>query len=272
MKDLIFYEHEVRRKDTFTVYFQNFKQKNRFRPHWHDYYELLFFYEGNATVYCNDTKIPVTDGDLIVVNRTEVHTMFSESGASYYCVIIYPEFFSDIDFDNIQIPNHIHNDKTAKMLMHNLYDERHNAHPGSDMMLKSHAYALMTHLLRNYTVTHMSQKDSNLLAVKAQRIDTVLDYIDKHHAEKLSTSELAVLCHLNESYFCRYFKKATGKSVLGYINDYRIEKATELLNSGDESIAAVAAEVGFDDIAYFGRCFKKAKGVSPSQYRLQTFK
>ena len=267
MKNLNYYEKEVRKQNAFTVHVQNFKQYKAFRPHWHDYYELLFFYDGNAKVYCNDTEATVNAGDLVIVNRAEVHTMVSHGGASYYCVILYPEFFSDIDLDSIQFPNLIKDDKTAETLMRKLYTEVCAKQPGSDMLLKSYAYTLMAHLLRSYSVTHISEKESKILAQKAQRMDKVLDYIDKHYNEKLSTHALAEFCYLNESYFCRSFKKATGKSVLDYLTDYRIEKATILLEQSSDSVATIAAQVGFEDVTYFSRCFKKRKGVSPMQFR-----
>ena len=118
MKNLNYYEKEVRKQNAFTVHVQNFKQYKAFRPHWHDYYELLFFYDGNAKVYCNDTEVSVNAGDLVVVNRAEVHTMVSHGGASYYCVILYPEFFSDIDLDSIQFPNLIRYDSFKLSLWH----------------------------------------------------------------------------------------------------------------------------------------------------------
>ncbi len=269
MKNLKYYEKEARNHNAFTVHVQNFKQYRTFRPHWHDYYELLFFYDGSAKVYCNDIECAVCAGDLVVVNRSEVHTMFSEAGANYYCVLLHPEFFSDIAFDSIQFPNLIKADKTAEILMRKLYSETCAKQPGSDMLLKSYAYTLMTHLLRSYTTTRISEKESKILAQKAQRMDKVLNYIDTHYTEKLSTHALAAFCYLNESYFCRAFKKATGKSVLDYITDYRIEKAALLLEQGSDSIAAIAAQVGFEDVTYFSRCFKKRKGVSPRQFRKQ---
>ncbi len=267
MKDLFNYEQEVARRDAFPVKFLHFKQLHHFRPHWHAHIELLFFKSGNATVYCNETEIPVKPGDLAVLNKTEVHTMQSKDGCDYYCIQLFPQFFTDIALENILLQNHIPGDKSIIAMMQSIYSEFNSARPGRDMMLKSHAYAIMAYLLRNYTTAQLSKKDSQLLAQKARRMDRVLDYIDRFYAEKLSTHDLAELCHLNESYFCRLFKKATGKSVLGYISEYRIEKAAELLKNTTDSIADVAAAVGFDDITYFGRCFKNAKGTSPMQYR-----
>jgi hypothetical protein len=66
---------------------------------------------------------------------------------------------------------------------------------------------------------------------------------------------------------CRFFKKMTGRSALAYVNEYRIEKATVLLTKTDEPIGEIAESVGFDDLNYFSRVFKKVKKCSPGEYR-----
>ena len=78
---------------------------------------------------------------------------------------------------------------------------------------------------------------------------------------------LAKKWYLSESYMCHMFKKASGKTIIGYINDLRIEKASLLLENTSESISCIAMEVGFDDVNYFDRVFKKQTGLSPKNYR-----
>ena len=79
---------------------------------------------------------------------------------------------------------------------------------------------------------------------------------------------LADMLYLNEPYFCRLFKNATGQSVMTYINSLRIEKASVLLENSAASITDVALQVGFDDLNYFSRTFKRFMKVTPMQYRL----
>jgi AraC-like DNA-binding protein len=72
---------------------------------------------------------------------------------------------------------------------------------------------------------------------------------------------------MSEEHFCRLFKRTVGKTVTGFLMEYRIEKASVLLKKTEESITAVADSVGFDDVNYFSRSFKRIKGVTPSTYR-----
>lgn len=74
------------------------------------------------------------------------------------------------------------------------------------------------------------------------------------------------MLHLNKDYFCRLFKKATGTSVIEYLNFARVCKAEELLKS-DMNITDIAYTVGFSSLSYFNRSFNKYKGYSPTCYR-----
>ena len=78
---------------------------------------------------------------------------------------------------------------------------------------------------------------------------------------------MAAVLQMNPQYFCRYFKKATGKTPTEYINEVRVEKAAEYLYRTDRKIIDIALECGYDNIGYFIKRFKEEKGMLPSEYR-----
>ena len=82
-----------------------------------------------------------------------------------------------------------------------------------------------------------------------------------------SLDELAQAFYLNKSYLSRIFKKATGYTVTEYINIYRIQESQKLLEDTDMSIADVAQAVGYENMTYYNRVFKKYVETSPLQYR-----
>ena len=73
--------------------------------------------------------------------------------------------------------------------------------------------------------------------------------------------------HFSESHMCRIFKNAVGVTVTEYINGYRTDKAAMLLKNTDESVSNISESVGFDNLNYFDRVFKKYKGLPPKEYR-----
>jgi AraC family transcriptional regulator, transcriptional activator of the genes for pyochelin and ferripyochelin receptors len=83
-----------------------------------------------------------------------------------------------------------------------------------------------------------------------------------------SLLELARLVGLNDYTLKRGFKQVFGKTVFGYLHDYRMEQAQQLLSSGEMKVEEVAQMVGYSDLSAFGRAFRKKFGVSPRNYKL----
>lgn len=99
-----------------------------------------------------------------------------------------------------------------------------------------------------------------------EKIMPVVEYIDENYSEHITLKDLSRVMNLNEYYFCRIFKKATGATVTDYLNFVRVSKAEKMLRSG-MSISEISYNVGFSSLSYFNRIFKKYKFCSPSSYR-----
>lgn len=95
----------------------------------------------------------------------------------------------------------------------------------------------------------------------------VENYVNENMNKALKLEELAAICSLSPGYFSRVFKKETGKTVITYINEMKIEKAKELLKNSEAPIINISLDLGFDDCGYFIRVFKKITGVTPKAFR-----
>ena len=85
-----------------------------------------------------------------------------------------------------------------------------------------------------------------------------------------AAAPVAAMMHiagLPERSFARRFSKATGMSPMEYVHRLRLEEAKQMLETGDEPVEAVAAEVGYQDASFFGRLFRRRVGLTPAQYR-----
>jgi AraC-like DNA-binding protein len=76
---------------------------------------------------------------------------------------------------------------------------------------------------------------------------------------------VASICNLTKPAFCRYFKKATGNTFIGFLNQYRISQAKRLLLMG-RNISETCFECGFESLSYFNRTFKKVTNENPSSF------
>ncbi|NQX67391.1 response regulator [Paenibacillus alba] len=102
---------------------------------------------------------------------------------------------------------------------------------------------------------------------RRRAIEDVLRIIEKEFEQDLSLEYLSKRVHLSASYLSHTFKKATGVSVVKYINQYRMEQAKAYLDQSNYKINDVYKMVGFSDLSYFGLMFKQYFGVTPTQYR-----
>ncbi|MCD1261769.1 response regulator [Paenibacillus athensensis] len=98
-------------------------------------------------------------------------------------------------------------------------------------------------------------------------IRELLRFLQEHYAEEISLKLAADRLKLNESYLSYLFKKETQIGFSEYINQLRVDKAAELLLHTDLPGYAIAERVGYENVNYFGRIFKKIKGLSPQQFR-----
>jgi len=93
------------------------------------------------------------------------------------------------------------------------------------------------------------------------------EFIDAHHTDDLTLTEVANAVHMSTFYFCKQFKKETGLSFTDYLSRVRVEKAKEQLLRPHLRVSEVAYEVGFQSLTHFNRVFKKLNGQSPTCYR-----
>lgn len=98
-------------------------------------------------------------------------------------------------------------------------------------------------------------------------IITSVQYLKEHYTENITLEDMSRVVYLSPYYFSHLFKKEMGVSFVEYLTSLRIEESKRLLRETPLYISAVAAKVGYSDVNYFSRVFKKMTGMTPSQYR-----
>ncbi|MGT2753877.1 response regulator transcription factor [Streptococcus ovis] len=95
----------------------------------------------------------------------------------------------------------------------------------------------------------------------------ITDYIDHHFSEELNRKFLSDLVFISPDHLARLFKQETGKTLINYITDKRIEEAKKLLSASQATVYLIADQVGYDNYSYFSKIFKKMTGLTPLEYR-----
>nr|WP_175802587.1 AraC family transcriptional regulator [Burkholderia anthina] len=108
---------------------------------------------------------------------------------------------------------------------------------------------------------------ADVAAPEAERLDRVLDAIDRHFHEPLRIDALAAAAHMSERTLQRLFVRHLGESVGRYVQRLRLAHACRHLVGTDWPIATVAARCGIPNAANFNRQFLAARGMTPGAYR-----
>ncbi len=97
-------------------------------------------------------------------------------------------------------------------------------------------------------------------------VEKAMEYIKNNLTSELSLEKVASVAKFAPSYFHKLFKAATGKPLHRYIEDFRIEKAIELLITTEMTLTQIAYECGFSSQSYFSYAFKRHTGITPRTY------
>ncbi|MDY3918741.1 MAG: response regulator [Candidatus Limivivens sp.] len=101
---------------------------------------------------------------------------------------------------------------------------------------------------------------------KSRDIKVLLDYIDTHYTQDIGLSELAELVNMSPANLSIFFKEQVGMSYIKYLTRIRIDRAKDLLRSGEKA-SDIGEMVGYNDYRYFSQVFKKLEHMTPSEYR-----
>lgn len=120
----------------------------------------------------------------------------------------------------------------------------------------------------------VGNKDSNLdvefyAQSENQYVARMINEIKEKYAEKISIESIADEMEISPSYLSRKFKEITGRTFLDFLNQYRIQKAVQLLNLGQYKVYEISDMTGFSDYKHFCSVFKKYTLMSPTSFTKQ---
>lgn len=111
------------------------------------------------------------------------------------------------------------------------------------------------------------EKEENLKEnVPEDIMDKIQSYLRKNYMRKISLEDIARSIHASRSYTSRIYKEKTGVNLFDAINKMKVDKAKEYINRGMK-VCDVAERVGFEDVTYFSKVFKKFEGCSPKDFK-----
>jgi len=100
-------------------------------------------------------------------------------------------------------------------------------------------------------------------------VQKILRYIHEHYEQDITVKSMSSYVMMGENYVSALFKKKTGRTLIHYLHQVRVDKATEYLLHTELPVHEIALRVGFVNDNYFIKIFKRLTGLTPSKYRQQ---
>lgn len=251
--------------------------------HWHNDLEINLIREGEAVFQVYQKSYRVRTGEGFLLNRNVPHSCSSPGNehVRYSTILVRPDFLygdfgSDVErkcfqpfLQNSAIPCiHLTGfDENGKEILQKLnqveeaFDRKRFCYELKIKGLLCEAFAM---ILYGYRQELTKFVPANLQEL--ERLEKMLNYLNMHFTEVISLQDLADQVHLSREVCCRLFKKMTGKTITGYLEEYRVNKSFSLVQSGQYSMTQITEMVGFSNPSRFASAFRKRFGCNPGEY------
>ena len=257
-------------------------ESGSFMWHWHPEIEITYVQKGTMCYKVNNLVYHLKEGDIVFNNSGALHsgTMENQEDCTYIPVtfdlrLIYGFFQSTI---NSKYVDPVIQDSLLPAICIDQSESWHK--PFREYLLRIIALdekkpdfyelditiclqSMWRLLLEHITYEPQASRENSL---EYDRIKKILSYIEDNYQNKITLNDIAGHIHLCESECTRLFKRHMNTTLFAFLQEYRIERSLEFLQSG-EPVSTVALNTGFSDPNYYSKVFAKIKGCSPREYR-----
>lgn len=250
--------------------------------HWHDEMEIIYIKKGTGVITIDLKQYVVNAGTIALIIPGQLHSIeqYEQEKMEYENIMFHPDiliskktdvcsndYFGPLLTGNVSVPS-LYTPQSPYYkeisICIDANDEICKTYPESyQLFIKSQLFMLFYILFSKCCLKEAPKKDIKSL----EKMKLILKYIENHYKDKITIEDVANEAGISQSHLMKYFKNTMGTSFIGYLNEYRLTMASRLLVSSDSSILDIAAEVGFDNLSYFNRIFKKRFSMTPSAYR-----
>ncbi len=242
--------------------------------HWHNEIELIELIEGYIDLYIDSQKVSAKAGDIIIIPPCTLHRVVTGENTltEYNCICFDISLLCDkalakeLEDGMLQVNSIIDRKEGYTPALCKYIENACTACEKQENGWELESIGCMSLL---FGILKNNSAFTKIIKNKKEHEfgKNVISYIAENYASALTSHTMADAFYMNNSYFCRLFKKVFGCCFTDYILAYRLEKARLHLINSDTPISQIAYLTGFNSSSYFGKVFKEKYSVSPNVYR-----
>ncbi len=250
--------------------------------HFHDTYELYYLIEGQRYYFIDRQTYLVKAGEVALIKPNQIHKT-SMAGQSFHnrillqidgvrmgpfleaCGIGSMETIYTEEAAVLSVPEE--EQRHVESLLFQMQKELQEKQRQYAVGVKLKLAELLLTLVRCQRRLPFPKDSQTAQTWKHQKVHEVAEYLLNHPETEESLEEVAKRFYVSKSYLSRIFREVTGFAVNEYKNINRIKKSQQLLQHSTYSVTEISDILGFKNLTYYERVFKKYIGITPLKYR-----
>ncbi|WP_372629455.1 helix-turn-helix domain-containing protein [Cohnella sp.] len=256
------------------------------QEHTHDFIEICIVAEGEGEHYIDGTHFKVTKGDLFYIPVGVSHVFRPRSAAPDRSLIVYNCVFASACLDDVfrllplerklrDFYGRAEEEKRwialrdsageAQWTLQRLFLDSSQPAEGHSARLYAGLIELLVFVYRR-----CSPIASASVPAEENGIRELLGRIVRDCARTFNAEDIAAELGVSARQLQRLVKSASGMSLTEFVQEARIQESCRLLDESANKIGAIASAVGYQDMKFFNRLFKRKTGMTPREYRRRT--
>lgn len=250
--------------------------------HSHDFYELYFFVNGDASYIIENGHYKMQSGDILLISPQNLHQLdINDSNETYERIVLWlnPKYVKRLSSSKTNLAtcftvcdkrkDFLIRDFLLSQNVNNLLTELYTRNDAKDFGNDIECENIIRQILLALCKYEQTVENNPVDSMKRQRtnptVATVIEYIDSHLSENLSLDILAEKIYMSKFYLSRLFKEETSSTIHQYVLKKRLTLSKHFIEK-DLPITEVCTKCGFQDYSHFFRAFKTEFGITPKQY------
>ena len=242
-------------------------------PHIHREFEFLVMCEGSGTVYIENEKYFLEEGEGVFINSEELHIGIKTDSkkAVFFAIVFAPEAFGTFSTDAIVqkyvepvIKNKIQPHKRlSKSVVEKLCLLHHAT---SKLKIKSLLFDIWDECIST------AENKTDMSKIKSvEEVKKAMEYIRTNYSKDITLDNIADYVNMSKGYLCRLFKSVVHMTPFEYLIRVRTDEACEMLKNTNLSVGEIAGLCGFNSFSYFSKVFGERMECSPKEYRQKMY-
>ena len=272
-------------------YYQEHFNWNRLETvewHWHSELEFVEILQGAIECHIGEEIIELREGDTFFINSGVIHKyqapkVCREKQCMFSDILFLPEIIapnSSLIYEKYVRPIVLYGkpflvmrqtqawEESVQNLYHHIVNVCWEEEDLTELRIQAGVSELWTRLF-HYLYREESEQQENKNILAQARLRKMMQFIWDHFHEKITLVDIAASANISKSAALRCFRSGMQTSPVGYLNDFRLNCAKELLLTSHSTVSEIAVSVGFDNVGYFDRVFRRTFGLTPKQFAKQ---